>query len=637
MKNILILIFLFLAVLLFFIFPVSADTGQFTWSGTSTDTYNAGATGSHTGTRYITGFHVIDASTLYSLDYMSWTVSDVYYEGPEPTAAYQAVSFYIGGDNVGSGYFGHIRNEAEGTVRVYLVMWSDFSLSDYSGAQDITFTNSLDIRVRNIASSGTCDRDYALLQSQSDQAYFITTTGWGVCTDYGSHTYYTQASYSFSNFYEYYPTKGTLYFYLNRTNDKKLKVTINNSYINITNEDAYENDDLILYDNDIINNTWSITAENEFSTVDTHVINFGVLSVGEIGFNKSSYTEPEVIQIDAELTNYDFANHIYRILMEYSTDDGANWERLSVAFNSTSIMSNVTECRTATIDSSYYTLPIKIRAVIDDYNKLTSSSSTIATSDEVYYNPPAAYDYIISGTVFDADTGAIIEGALVSASGVTTTSSTSTVTGKFQLYLSEGIYTITTSKSGYQNNVQSDLLIDHDVTWAQIHLVPIGTGNGTLYGNVNDANTGYAILDVHVIITNATDRIDAYTSSGGYYEATGLAQSSTYTVRALKTGYYTYNGSVTTEASGATHKSFEMVQVNYSATPTPTEVSTYPGGEGHEWSNDEIVTMLRVLVPGFFMMMLIFLFLAVILGVTGNNGGNGGQRGLGLDDIWRRK
>lgn len=358
-------------------------------------------------------------------------------------------------------------------------------------------------------------------------------------------------------------------------------------------------------------------------------------SVGTIDLNQTSYTEPELIQIDAELTVYDLDDHIYRMLMEYSTDGGSNWERLSVTFNSTSVIDGTTECRTATIDSSYYTLPIKIRAVIDDYDKLTSSSSTIATSSEVYYNPPAAYDYIVSGTVFDADTGAIIEGALVSATGVTTTSSTSTVTGKFQLYLSEGYYTITTSKSGYQNNVQSDLLIDHDVTWAQIHLTPIGYGNGTLYGNVNDANTGYAIQDVHVIITNTTDSISAYTSSGGYYEATGLAQSNTYNIRALKSGYYTYNGSVTTEASGASHKSFEMVQINYSVTPAPTIVSTYPGGEGHEWSNDEIMTMLRVIVPGFFMLMLIFLFLAVIMGVTGSNGGKG-QNGLGLNELWKR-
>ena len=81
-----------------------------------------------------------------------------------------------------------------------------------------------------------------------------------------------------------------------------------------------------------------------------------------------------------------------------------------------------------------------------------------------------------------------------------------------------------------------------------------------------------------------------------------------------------------------------MVPETATPTPTPTVLptSTYPGGEGHEWTNDEIVTMLRVIVPGFFMMMLIFLFIAVILGVTGGGGANGGQRGLGLDEIWKR-
>jgi hypothetical protein len=360
-------------------------------------------------------------------------------------------------------------------------------------------------------------------------------------------------------------------------------------------------------------------------------------SVGTIDLNQTSYTEPELIQIDAELTTYDFDDHIYRTLMEYSTDDGANWERLSVAFNSTSVMSSTTECRTATIDSSYYALPIKIRAVIDDYNKLTSSSSTIATSSEVYYNPPSAYDYTFEGMVFDASTFAPIYGATVSATGVTDTSTTTTPTGTFKLYLSEGVYTITGSMSGYVDNVNEDIVIAGNIVYFNIYLTQTSYTNHTVNGVIKDTDTDYALQDVHIIFTNATDTIDAYSTATGYYSADGFAQSSTYIVSALKSGYYTYNGSVTTAASGATYKAFDMVPETATPTPTPTVglTATYPGGEGHEWTNDEIVTMLRVLVPGFFLLMLVFLLLAVMLGIGGNNG-NGGQRGLGLDEIWKR-
>jgi hypothetical protein len=359
-------------------------------------------------------------------------------------------------------------------------------------------------------------------------------------------------------------------------------------------------------------------------------------SVGTIELNQTSYTDPELIQIDVELTTYDFTDNSYYIITEVREDVGS-WDNVAGIYNGTTKISTASESRTLDIDTWLYDLPLWVRVKLMEYEKTTGEYTTIYTTGMVRYNPSIPDGIKFGGTVIDADTNQIISGALVSVDGVTTASDTTNAWGEFLMYLYPGIYTVTTSKTGYQTSTSEDLLMEFDNTWAQIYLTPIGYGNGTLYGNVNDADTGYAIKDVHVIITNATDQIDAYTSSGGYYEATGLAQSSTYTIQAVKSGYYTYNGSVTTEASGASHKSFNMV--SETATPTPTATvlptSTYPGGEGHEWTNDEIVTMLRVLVPGFFLLMLVFLLLAVMLGINGNNG-NGGQRGLGLDEIWKR-
>jgi hypothetical protein len=218
------------------------------------------------------------------------------------------------------------------------------------------------------------------------------------------------------------------------------------------------------------------------------------------------------------------------------------------SYNGTTKITTTTATRILDVDTWLYDLPIWIRSRLVEYNKLTGEYTTVDTSTTVLYHPPTPDSIKFGGTVIDADTNQIIAGATVSVEGVTTTSDTTNAFGEFLMYIYPGIYTVTTSKTGYQTYTSEELLMEVDNTWAQIYLTPIGYGNGTLYGNVNDVDTGYAIQDVHVIISNATDSISAYTSSGGYYEATGLAQSSTYTIHAVKSGYYTYNGSVTTGA-----------------------------------------------------------------------------------------
>lgn len=357
-------------------------------------------------------------------------------------------------------------------------------------------------------------------------------------------------------------------------------------------------------------------------------------SVGTIELNQTSYTDPEVIQIDAELTTYDFDNHNYYIVAEMS-EDTSTWSLLLGDANDTFVISNVTESRTLDIADEYYEYPIWIKAVLRDYNKVTGVYSDIAESNEVLYNPPIAYDYTLSGTVIDAGIGTPIEGATVSAVGPITTSDTTSSAGRFTLYLAGGSYTITGSKSGYVSNVNEDIVIACNISLYGIYLTQTSYTNGTMNGIIKDADTGESLQDVHLIFTNATDRIDAYSSVGGYYTSSGFEQSTSYDIRAIKSGYYSYNGSVTIAASGGTHKSFDMIQINYSVTPTATVLDTYPDGEGHAWTNDEIVTMLRIVVPGVFMMMFIFLLLAVLMGVGGNNGGNGGQ-GMGMKELWQR-
>ena len=357
-------------------------------------------------------------------------------------------------------------------------------------------------------------------------------------------------------------------------------------------------------------------------------------SAGTIELNQTSYTDPELIQINATLTSYDFDNRYYYFVVDVSEDLDV-WHMVSGSYNNTTSITSAAESRTLQINTVYYDLPTWIRATLKEYNPTTGSYTDVAYSTTVLYNPPTVYDYTLSGTVFSAGTGEVLEGATVSAVGPINASATTSSTGRFTLYLAGGSYTITGSKSGFVDNVNEDIIIASNISLYNIYLTQTSYTNGTMNGIIKDADTGESLQDVHLIFTNATDRIDAYTSTGGYYTASGFEQSTSYDIRAIKSGYYSYNGSVTIAASGGTHKSFDMVQIDYAVTPTATVLDTYPDGEGHAWTNDEIITMLRIVVPGVFMMMFIFLLLAVLMGVGGNNGGNGGQ-GMGMKELWQR-
>ena len=60
--------------------------------------------------------------------------------------------------------------------------------------------------------------------------------------------------------------------------------------------------------------------------------------------------------------------------------------------------------------------------------------------------------------------------------------------------------------------------------------------------------------------------------------------------------------------------------------------ATYPGGSGVAWTNDDITTMLRVTIPGIFMIILIMLLMAVLTG----SGGRPRDPGPGMFEMINR-
>jgi len=627
-----IIIFLFLII----VFPVAASTTEtFSRSGAMSFDTTPPASGAN-GNQLVHGYAWLifqDIENFQGLSYVYIIVPQAQWKGTK-VAESTSTSLAINSVTVGTGTYQY-NQIGNGDYRLVLIVNDDWDVSAYSGLVSVEIVDDANIEA-GWSTQAELYYDYHNIQP-ANTVTFSSMYHDSVNPDKTldvTHTAYTE--YDFVNDYTYYKEGIIPYISVEKyTSPSDWTVETENG-VEIHGDTSTNMVDFIASGTPE-NNTFYVSVTDNYGNSYSDTISFLSLSAGYIDLNQSFYTEPEDIQINVGLTTYNFDFHSYYIITEVS-EDLDTWDNVAGTYNGTTKITNTTDSRILDVDTWLYDLPIWIRSRLVEYDKRTGEYATLDTTPAVLFNPPIPDSIKFGGTVIDADTNQIISGATVSVDGVTTASDTTNTWGEFLIYLYPGIYTVTASKTGYQTYTSEDLLMEYDNTWAQIYLTPIGYGNGTLYGNVNDANTGYAISDVHVIITNTTDEIDAYTSSGGYYEATGLAQSSTYTIRAVKSGYYTYNGSVTTEASGASHKSFEMV--SETATPTPTATvlptSTYPGGEGHEWTNDEIVTMLRVLVPGFFLLMLVFLLLAVMLGINGNNG-NGGQRGLGLDDIWRRQ
>lgn len=510
---------------------------------------------------------------------------------------------------------------------VYLKFHIDDGLNLSDGEQLVTFEGTIASSLKKKKSNTV-----ALDDGYNEKSVFIGLAGLSPDLYAVDGTHKAFHDITFYNTYSYWYNDIDLFtFYLNRDENNQSQLLINNGYLDLINETSLETDPVYVYSDDLTNHTWDVEVLDQVGITHELEINFisFIESEGTIEFNQTSYTDPEIIQVDIELTSYDFTNYRYYISIDTSTDLDT-WHMASGNYNDTIEITSAEDSRTFDFLSEYYDLPIWIRAALKEYNLSSGEYTYVDYSPAEIYNPPTAYDYTVTGMVFDAYTFSPISGATVTAEGPIDTSATTTVAGRYTLYLAGGEYTLTANKTGYVDCVNEDIIIVTNISQYNFYLTSTSVTNGTINGIIRDADTDDALDDVHIIFTNDTDRIDLYSTSTGYYSGSGFTQSDTYDIRAIKSGYYAYNGSVTIAASGGTNKNFDMVQINYTATPTPTPTDTYPGGSGHAWTNDEIITMLRVLIPGIFLLMLIFLLMAVMTGFSGN-GGNGG-----LSTLWRR-
>ena len=147
----------------------------------------------------------------------------------------------------------------------------------------------------------------------------------------------------------------------------------------------------------------------------------------------------------------------------------------------------------------------------------------------------------VTGEITDAQTGNPLGGA-----NITTTPATNLVTsdsvGKYSVSnIDPGSYTITVSKTGYDNNTGEVTVKAGEITTADFTLL---ISTGSIRGKVTDAENGNDFPGVQITTTPATSSI--LTDTNGEYSILNVTPGS-YTVTAVKSGYKTVTLSVTVE------------------------------------------------------------------------------------------
>jgi len=185
--------------------------------------------------------------------------------------------------------------------------------------------------------------------------------------------------------------------------------------------------------------------------------------------------------------------------------------------------------------------------------------------------PAGAIDTgIITGTVTNSYTGAVIPGATVTVGSITTTTDNS---GSYTVEVASGTYTVTASANGYNTGSINIAVATGTTVPGNLALTPVSAPPGKITGTVTDAVSRAAIPGTSVTaggITATTDFSGTYTIE--------LA-AGTYTVTAIAGGYNSSSTDVTVTPGATATAYFTLTPVTTSSTGkiTGTVTDSYSG------------------------------------------------------------
>ena len=159
----------------------------------------------------------------------------------------------------------------------------------------------------------------------------------------------------------------------------------------------------------------------------------------------------------------------------------------------------------------------------------------------------------ISGTVTDADTTEPIEGATVTANGVSTSTNAE---GYYEIEIEAGTYDVTAEASGYISDTKPATVTVGETTTVDFALEPVPPATGTIAGTVTDASTMDPIFGATVTAVGPETRSTTTAADGTYILADVVVGD--YSVTASKAGYYDQTKPATVTEDATTTVDFTL-------------------------------------------------------------------------------
>ncbi len=213
--------------------------------------------------------------------------------------------------------------------------------------------------------------------------------------------------------------------------------------------------------------------------------------------------------------------------------------------------------------------------------------------------------------------GNLIPGVLLTAQGNTEYSN------NISFYefenLETGSFDLAWNKTGYHNDSVSRYMGTPGDYQIDVYLIPLDAlDTGEFGGRVYDFCTLESIQGAYVYLFNETADSGkyAYTNKYGFYRFAGMTEGMDYEVSASKDGYdasivhsFTFNESNINETHCKTRNIWLLPEGGCpedGGIPTPPPA---PTPTPHEWTNEEIVSQLRITVPSLFFIVLLVTFM----------------------------
>ena len=351
----LILIFLFLVLLS----SVSAESGTFVHVGsTSRDENRTNNEGSPTDDVYI---RVPNPVTLNKINNIQVVVTEAW-SGSTDDSNWAEVHYTLSGDTIGTGYFGYNKNAAGQPVVIAF----------FDGGLDLSSHGSTVIGISIVVDSGSHGvnfHDGSNIHGGNggaDMAYVAKNTlGSQSACPVGINS--VDVFYDQTFTYNYSSSQGYYKFDMGRSAGMTSTLNITNGGDLDVSESTQQSGDYYEVSADVDNNTWVLTNTNVFGDVETDTIYFTLVpgdTYGVINFNQSHYTDPEDIQVEWEIEDYDGDSYNYEIQVITSASGVPSQDSWPAdgSWNTSTYVSTASGAAVFDFYSDNYDLPIWVQA-----------------------------------------------------------------------------------------------------------------------------------------------------------------------------------------------------------------------------------------------------------------------------------